>query len=207
MDPSNLTFVDTSPSLNPGTRFAMSCLLAGFGLFSLLISWKSGRVPIKGLMAIGLLVYLNSNRGSNLSFLSSPRYESLTQKLKGSEGGGAVIEALGESGNQRALNDFAKRERQRVSLPVTQPVTQREDFPESEQSYAILTEELGLGQQAAKILRTMLPSEIAELSRILKGLNAEEKEIFTQFVRRGINVPEAIASIPLTTPGLTVPIV
>lgn len=192
MDQGNLTFVNSTPPLRPGARFAWSFLLAGAGLFSLLVARKTKRFPKKGLLAIGLLVYLNRNRDSRLFFLSGPRYEALTKKLQGSEGGKAVFQALGESKNRTALKEFVKRER---SLPVIE----RKDLPDSEESYATLIDNIGLAKnkEAAKRLREMSFSDIEELSKTLQQFNPEELEIAEQFVRRKIDPLKAAAEVPV----------
>ena len=199
MDPSNLTFINSTPSLRPGARFAWSFLLAGAGLFSLLIAWKNKSVPKKGLLAIGLLLYLNRNRDSKLSFLSSPQYQSLTKELQGTEEGKKVLQALGESGNRTALKEFAKRERSRTTLPVTQ----RKELPASEESYAMLIAEMGFGKESAeaKRIRAMPFSDIFELSKTLHKFNPEELEIAEQFVRRGIDPVKAAAEVPIVEPA------
>ena len=199
MDKSNMTFINSTPALRPGARFAWSFLLAGAGLFSLLIAWKNKSVPKKGLLAIGLLLYLNRNRDSKLSFLSSPQYQSLTKELQGTEEGKKVLQALGESGNRTALKEFAKRERSRTTLPVTQ----RKELPASEESYAMLIAEMGFGKESAeaKRIRAMPFSDIFELSKTLHKFNPEELEIAEQFVRRGIDPVKAAAEVPIVEPA------
>lgn len=199
MDRENMSFVNSAPSLRPGARFAWSFLLAGIVLYSGLIAWKTKRVPKKGLLALGLLLYLNRNRGSELRMLADGRYETLTKELQGSEEGKNVFQALGQSGNRTALKEFAAREKKRQSLPANQ----REGLPSSDESYALLTEELGFTPESVggKKLRSMPVADIYELSKSLQRFSDEEMEIAMQFVRRKIDVPEAIASVPLQNPA------
>ncbi len=183
MDPQNLTFIRSTPTMNPGGRFMLSLLLGGIALLSLLMARKSGRIPKKGLIALGLLLYIHRNPDSKLSALSSSRYEDLTKGLRGSPEGKAVIEALGDHNHRGALKDFAKREKQRQTLPPAQ----RNELLDSKKSMDELIGELGLKDGAAAKLRSMPVAEILALGRTLQKFNAEELEIAGEYAKEDVS--------------------
>ena len=195
MDPENLTFVNSMPRMSNGARFVASLLLGGIALFSLLMARKSGRIPKKGLVALGLLFYIHRNPESKLSFLSSSRYETLTKELRGSKEGTAVIDALGDKRNRTALRDFARRESKRQSLSATQ----RGGLQNSTDSINELTASLGLGGEKARKLRSMEVADILELSGTLQKFSREELDITGEFVKTG-STRKDIADIEIKEP-------
>lgn len=195
IDSNNFTFIRSTPALRPGVRFALSFLLAGAALVSFLIATKTKRLPKKGLLALGLLLYLNRNRASPLSFLSGPRYAALTRELRGDAAGKEVFEKLGNKDNRTAIKEFVARERKRFSLPVHA----REGFSNASESYATLMEALGIDPEssAGKRLRKMPPNDIAELSSAIHKFTPEEMEIAVQLVRRDVDVARDVGTIPV----------
>jgi hypothetical protein len=181
MDPQNLTFIDSAPSVSGGGKFVLSLLLGGIALFSLLMARKSGRIPKKGLIAIGLLFYLHRNPQSKLSFLSTPQYEELTKDLRGSKQGQEIIAALGDRRYRTALKNFTKREQQRQTIPAGA----RGNLSSSEQSLKDLSAALGLSPSAEALLKTKSPQQIAALSATLQKFNPEELNITGEFVKSG----------------------
>ncbi|OGJ59310.1 hypothetical protein A2881_00020 [Candidatus Peribacteria bacterium RIFCSPHIGHO2_01_FULL_55_13] len=198
IDSNNFTFIRSTPALRPGVRFALSFVLAGAALVSFLVAMKTKRLPKKGLLALGLLLYLNRNRASRLSFLSGSGYEPLTTALRGTEEGKQVFEALGDKSNAQAIKDFTDREKKRFSLPVNA----REGFPKVDASYTTLISELGLKSEAGEKLRKMSAENIGKLSAITSKFTPEEMEIALQFVRRNIDVPTAVNSLPNQNLGI-----
>lgn len=196
IDSNNFTFIRSTPALRPGVRFALSFLLAGAALVSFLIATKTKRLPKKGLLALGLLLYLNRNRASPLSFLTGPRYAALTRELRGTEEGKKVFEALGDKSNTTTfIKEFVTRERQRFSLPVHA----REGFPSVDESYATLTKDLGFEPESkeGKMLRKMSSQDIGELSGIISKFTPKEMEIAVQFVRRDVDAARDVGAIPV----------
>ncbi len=198
MDPYNLTFIRSTPTMNPGGKFIVSLLLGGIALFSLLMARKSGKLPKKGLVALGLLYYIHRNPDSKLSFLSSSRYETLTKELRGSKEGTAVIDALGDKKSRTALRDFAKREHQRQHLNPAQ----RSGLLSSEDSMKDLVAALRLGGKSESKLRSMQVNDILELSTTLQKFSREELSITGEFVATG-STKEDIAKIDLAEPKKT----
>ncbi|MEK7563725.1 MAG: hypothetical protein AAB544_05035 [Patescibacteria group bacterium] len=195
IDSNNFTFIRSTPALRPGVRFALSLFLAGATLISFLIATKTKRLPKKGLLALGLLLYLNRNRASPLSFLSGPRYAELTRELRGDAAGKEVFEKLGDKDHRTDIKEFVARERKRFSLPVHA----REGFSNADESYATLMEALGIDPEssAGKRLRKMPPNDIAELSSVIHKFTPEEMEIAVQLVRRDVDIPRDVGAIPM----------
>ncbi len=198
MDPQNLTFVRSTPRMSAGGKFIVSLLLGGIALLSLLMARKSGRIPKKGLIALGLLLYIHRNPDSKLSALSSSRYEELTKSLRGTPGGKGVIEALGDRNHRTALKDFAKREKQRQTLAPTA----RNDLQSSKESMDELIGELGLKDAEAEKLRSMPVAEILELSKTLQKFNPEELEIAGEYAKAGAS-KEEISKVKVDEPEKT----
>jgi hypothetical protein len=142
---------------------------------------KSGRISKKGLLALGLLLYIHRNPDSRLSALSSARYEELTKTLRGTPEGKAVIEALGDRNNRNALKDYAKRENQRQKLAPGA----RGDLESEPESKEELIGELGLEDKAADKLRSMSFPEILALSKTLQKFNTEELDIASEYAKEG----------------------
>jgi len=182
LDPQNLTFDSSVPSLSPGGKFVATLLLGGIALFSLLMARKSGTMSKKGLVAIGLLLYLYRNPESKLQFLSTPEYERLTKNLRGSPEGQQVIDALGSRGNAPALKDYAKREKLRRTLAPGA----RGDLPSVEQSREELISDLGLKGDVAGKLRAKSPEDILALSTALQKFSPSELDIAQNFAKEDV---------------------
>lgn len=208
LDPQNLTLYSSAPRMSNGGRFAVSLMLGAVGLLSLLVARKTGQIPKKGLMALGLLLYLNRNPGSKLAFITSENYEPLTKELQGTEEGRKIFAALGGRGNQEALAAFKRREKQRMQLPIGQ----REELPSVEESLKELMQDLGLqGKEnerkeyvpsaEERKLREMGIENIISLSSTLQKFSEEELDIATDFVRRNIDPAKEIKKIPIDAAG------
>lgn len=182
LDPQNLTFDSSVPSLSPGGKFVVTLLLGGIALFSLLMARKSGTVSKKGLIAIGLLLYLYRNPESKLQFLSTPEYERLTEHLRGSPEGQQVIDALGSRGNAPALKDYAKREKLRRTLAPGA----RGDLPSVERSREELISDLGLKGDVAGKLRAKSPEDILALSTALQKFSPSGLDIAQNFAKEDV---------------------
>ena len=181
MDPNNLTFIKSTPGLNPGGRFILTLLFGGIALMSLLMERKSGRIPKKGLVALGLLYYIHRNPASKLSFLSTPTYERLTTKLRGSDKGKKVIEALGDHANKDLHRDFAKQHRKRGKASPEQ----YKNLESSTKAREDLIAELGL---KGTPIEDMTTEEIIELSRELQKFpsDGEQLDIVGEFTKEGV---------------------
>lgn len=194
MDQTNLTFLKSTPTLTPGIRFALSCLLAGTSLFSFFMARKSGKFPIKGAIAAGLLLYLNRNGTSNLSYLATSSYEKITAGLRGTAEGERMLMQFGQAGNREAILQFTKREHIRAGAPLNDP--RIKDLPSREESYAELSSALGFGTKERKILSNMRFNDIAELAAKLQKFKPDELHIACTFKRRDISIGD-IRTIPM----------
>lgn len=181
IDPQNLTFAKSTPSLSPGGKFVLSLLLGGIALLSFLVARKTKRLPKKGLIALGLLYFLHRNPESKLSFLSSPEYERITEKLRGKPAGQGLIDALGKGNNRTALRNFAKRERQRQSLPAAA----RGNLPDAKESLRDLADALGLNNDEKALLASMATQDIILLATTLQKFSSAELDITATFVKEG----------------------
>jgi len=182
IDPQNLTFAKSTPSVSPGGKFVLSLLLGGIALLSFLVSRKTKRLPKKGLIALGLLYFLHRNPESKLSFLSSPEYERLTAKLRGKPAGQGLIESLGNRNNRRELLKFAKREQQRQTLPAAA----RGNLPDANTSLQDLSDALGLKKDEKALLASMPTQDIILLATTLQKFSTEELDKTATFVGEGV---------------------